>query len=134
MNDSLNKYNELHLKIENIESKQIEGLDKGKKELIDKLIFICDIFDRMYQFSKDTENGKWTATLQEALEQIEHKLKKVELITFPKDDMKFNPEKHICEETEDIDGVESGIIIEVIRKGYYYKDNLLREALVKVNK
>lgn len=116
------------------EIKDLKSVDNEKLDIIDKLIFICDIFDRMYWFSRDNENDNWTVTLKEALEQIEYKLGKVGLTTFPKDKVKFNPNIHICEETEEIEGLDSGIITEVIRKGYYYKDNLLREALVKVNK
>lgn len=35
--------------------------------------------------------------------------------------------------TEVVDGVESGIVIEVLQKGYMLKDKLLRAALVKVS-
>lgn len=35
--------------------------------------------------------------------------------------------------TEHVDGVEAGIVIEVLQKGYMLKDKLLRAALVKVS-
>ena len=35
--------------------------------------------------------------------------------------------------TEHVDGVESGIVIQVLQKGYILKDKLLRPALVKVS-
>ena len=35
--------------------------------------------------------------------------------------------------TEKRDNVESGIVIEVLQKGYMIKDKLLRAALVKVS-
>ncbi len=35
--------------------------------------------------------------------------------------------------TEHIDGVEPGVVIEVLQKGYMIKDKLLRAALVKVS-
>ena len=35
--------------------------------------------------------------------------------------------------TEHIEGIESGIVIEVLQKGYMLKDKLLRAALVKVS-
>ena len=35
--------------------------------------------------------------------------------------------------TEHRDGVEPGIVIEVLQKGYMIKDKLLRAALVKVS-
>lgn len=35
--------------------------------------------------------------------------------------------------TEKVDGIDSGIVIEVLQKGYMLKDKLLRAALVKVS-
>ena len=35
--------------------------------------------------------------------------------------------------TEQVEGIEAGIVIEVLQKGYMLKDKLLRAALVKVS-
>lgn len=34
---------------------------------------------------------------------------------------------------EKVDGVESGMVVEVLQKGYMLKDRILRPALVKVS-
>ena len=44
----------------------------------------------------------------------------------------FNPEYHNAVMKTDSDDVESGQIVQVMQKGYKYKDRLLREAMVSV--
>ena len=45
----------------------------------------------------------------------------------------FDPEVHQAVLTEKSEDVESGIVIEVLQKGYKYKDKVLRPAMVKVS-
>ena len=45
----------------------------------------------------------------------------------------FDPAYHQAVLTESIDGVEPGIVIEVLQKGYLYKDRVIRPAMVKVS-
>lgn len=45
----------------------------------------------------------------------------------------FDPSVHQAVLTEKNDDVESGIVIEVLQKGYKYKDKVLRPAMVKVS-
>ena len=44
----------------------------------------------------------------------------------------FNPDYHNAVMKVDSDDVESGQIVQVLQKGYMYKDRLLREAMVSV--
>ena len=45
----------------------------------------------------------------------------------------FDPNFHQALLTEKKDGIESGIVIEVLQKGYMLKDRILRPAMVKVS-
>ena len=45
----------------------------------------------------------------------------------------FDPKYHHAIEKEHINDKPNGINLEVIQKGYMYKDQLLRPAMVKVN-
>ena len=45
----------------------------------------------------------------------------------------FDPALHNAVVMDKKEGVESGIITEVLQKGYMYKDRVLRTAMVKVN-
>ena len=45
----------------------------------------------------------------------------------------FDPNLEQAIMTEKVEGVESGIVIEVLQKGYVLKDRILRPAMVKVS-
>ena len=45
----------------------------------------------------------------------------------------FDPNYHQAVLTEKCDNVESGMVIEVLQKGYMYKDKVLRPTMVKVS-
>jgi molecular chaperone GrpE len=46
--------------------------------------------------------------------------------------LKFDPQRHQALSHEAVPGQDEGTVVEVYRKGYLYKDRLLRPALVKV--
>ena len=46
---------------------------------------------------------------------------------------KFDPTYHQAVLTDKVEGVESGIVLEVLQKGYMYKDKVIRPSMVKVN-
>ena len=45
----------------------------------------------------------------------------------------FDPVYHNAIMMEKVDGMESGMVIEVLQKGYIYKDKVIRPAMVKVS-
>ena len=45
----------------------------------------------------------------------------------------FNPSMMEAVMTEKVDGLDSGIVTEVMLKGYIYKDKVIRPAMVKVS-
>jgi molecular chaperone GrpE len=47
---------------------------------------------------------------------------------------RYDPELHEALSVERVPGAEDGKIVEVLRKAYYFKDRLLRPALVRVSR
>ena len=47
--------------------------------------------------------------------------------------MEFDPSKHQAVMTDHIEGKKENEVIEVLQKGYTYKDKVIRPAMVKVN-
>ena len=45
----------------------------------------------------------------------------------------FDPVYHNAIMMEKVEGVESGVVVEVLQKGYIYKDKVIRPAMVKVS-
>ena len=48
-------------------------------------------------------------------------------------DKEFNPNFHQAVFTAKVDGKESNIVLEVLQKGYTYKDKVIRPSMVKVS-
>ena len=46
----------------------------------------------------------------------------------------FDPNTMEAVLVEQVDGVESNIVVDVLRKGYTYKGKVIRHAMVKVSK
>jgi len=46
---------------------------------------------------------------------------------------RFDPHRHEAVEVLDAEGCEEGVVLEEMRKGFMYKDRLIRPALVKVS-
>jgi molecular chaperone GrpE len=61
-------------------------------------------------------------------------LQKFDIIPIDPNGEIFDPEKHTAITTKEDRLAESGIVLEVIQKGYWLKDRLLRPALVVVAK
>ena len=55
-------------------------------------------------------------------------VKEIEALNQP-----FDPNFHQALMQEAVEGVESGIVVEVLQKGYMLKDRVLRATLVKVS-
>ena len=45
----------------------------------------------------------------------------------------FDPVYHNAILMEKVEGIESGMVVEVLQKGYIYKDKVIRPAMVKVS-
>ncbi len=66
-------------------------------------------------------------------DQIMHALSQEGVTVIECKDKPFDANYHHALMTEKVEGVEPGIVIEVLQKGYMLKDRLLRAALVKVS-
>jgi len=108
----------------------IDVMDRANGELLEKLLPFVDELDILY--SKDAEKQK----LVEGVKMVHGKLLKLlesEGITqIEAVGEKFDPFKHeAIMEVETLD-VPDGFIAEEIRRGYTFKDKVLRASVVKV--
>lgn len=60
-------------------------------------------------------------------------LKKYEVIPIDGFNKPFDPKYHQAVLTEKVEGVEQGFVVEVLQKGYLFKDKVIRPAMVKVS-
>lgn len=134
-----NDYFKALAEIENFKKRMNEERIRERKYatqgLIEKLINIVDVFDQV--FSIETEDEKLKnflngfIMLNNSFKQIleEEGVKEITA----KNEF-FNPRFHDAIETETDSNYDDNFILEELRKGYMFKDRVLRPAMVKVNK
>lgn len=109
-------------------------LKYSNESLITELLPVIDNFERALNVdatSNDIESYQKGMTmiynsLKNILEKFE--VKEIEAI-----DKEFDPSFHQAVMQEEKEGTKENIVIEVLQKGYTYKDKVIRPAMVKVN-
>ena len=81
----------------------------------------------------DDEVSKFLEGFKMIYAQIKNLLEKFEVKEIECLNMPFDPTYHQAVFTGKDDNYESGIILEVLQKGYIYKDKVIRPSMVKVN-
>lgn len=110
-------------------------LKYSNESLITELLPVMDNFERALNVdatSNDVESYQKGMTmiynsLKNILEKFE--VKEIEAI-----DKEFDPSYHQAVMQEEKEGTKENIVIEVLQKGYTYKDKVIRPAMVKVSK
>lgn len=106
-----------------------EGILKG-------FLPILDNFERAINMDDDNledEVSKFLQGFKLMYKQIKDLLTKFEVTEMDCLGKEFDPTYHQAVTTGKDESKESGIILEVLQKGYMYKDKVLRTAMVKVN-
>ena len=140
LNDALineqDKTLRLNAELQNIQRHREEDIQKLLKydgeELIKSLLPIIDNFERA--LSLENEDNKqfldgFKMIYRKLVEILDNKNVKV----IDEKDVEFDPSIHQAVATESVEGVEANKVLDVLQKGYIYKDKLLRPAMVKVS-
>lgn len=111
-------------------------LKYSNEDIVKQLLPVVDNFERAIkmddqnlddQVSKFLEGFKMIyCNLTSILENFE--VKAIDGINKP-----FDPTYHEAVLTEKVEGVEAGMVLEVLQKGYLLKDRVIRPAMVKVS-
>jgi molecular chaperone GrpE len=106
---------------------------RGKVSVTREVIDAVDNLERALE-AADEENGEGLSSgVEMVLGGLKETLKRhgVEAVD-PKGE-KFDPTKHEALTTQAVEGTESGIVVEVMQKGYALDDHLIRPARVVVS-
>lgn len=109
----------------------------SNEELIKEILPIVDNFERAIKLDNNDlsdELSKFLSGFKMIYSSIINLFNKYEVRAIDGTSKEFDPTYHQAVLTEEIDGVESGIVVEVLQKGYLYKDRVIRPAMVKVSK
>ena len=150
---SLTKLNEAYNKISELEDKLIRqnadmvNYRKRKEEEINKMLKFCcediikellpvlDNFERAINNEENLneEEKKFLAGFKMIYCSILNIMEKNEVKAIDGANKPFDPIYHNAIMLEKNDNYDSGMVIEVLQKGYLYKDKVIRPAMVKVS-
>lgn len=108
----------------------------AEEDVLKGFLPILDNFERainMDDNNLDDEVSKFLEGFKLMYKQITDLLLKFEVKEIEALDKEFDPSIHNAVIMDNVEGKESGIVTEVLQKGYMYKDRVLRTAMVKVN-
>lgn len=126
----------LNAELQNIQRHREEDIQRLLKyegeEMIKSLLPIIDNFERA--LSLENEDNKvfldgFKMIYKKLVEVLDNKQVKV----IDQKDVEFDPAIHQAVATEKVEGVKDNVVLDVLQKGYMYKDKLLRPAMVKVS-
>ena len=108
----------------------------ASEDMIKEFLPIVDSFERAIDMDDDNledEVSKFLAGFKMIYCNLVNVLEKYEVKEIEAMGKEFDANFHQAVLTEPREGVESGIVIEVLQKGYMYKDKVLRPSMVKVS-
>lgn len=112
--------------------KEKEGLyDEGFSEAVKQILPVLDNFERAAAYN-DGESKNIIEGVQMILKIFKDVLHKMGVDEIPAEGEKFDPNYHNAIMHIEDDSLEENIIVDVMQKGYKYKDKILRYSMVKV--
>ena len=133
-----NKYLKLYAEFENYKRRSREEAERTNKyknqSLATDLLSVLDNLERALQEIGDSESFE---SLHKGVEMVYkdflNKLEANGITQIQALDEQFDPNYHQAVMAESKDGVEAGIVIEELQKGYLLKDRVIRPSMVKVS-
>ena len=106
------------------------------EELVKELLPIVDNFERAIKMDDNDlsdEVSKFLSGFKLIYTNTVNILNKYEVTEIKAEGIEFDPTYHHAVLTEHDETKPEGVVIEVLQKGYTYKDRVIRPAMVKVN-
>ncbi len=106
------------------------------EDLIKELLTVVDNFERAIRMDDNDlsdEVSKFLAGFKLIYTTTVGILNKFEVKEIAAEGLEFDPEYHHAVLTEHDENKPAGVVLEVLQKGYTYKDRVIRPAMVKVN-
>lgn len=118
------------------ETEKSNMLKYANEDLAKNLLPILDNFERAIKLDDNDlsdEVSKFLSGFKMIYGSFVNVLNNIEVKEIECDGLEFDPVYHQAVLTEKDETKPSGVILEVLQKGYIYKDKVIRPAMVKVN-
>ena len=104
----------------------------ANEDILKRLVSVIDNFERALSMENE-ENQEFLKGFKMIYNSILNILNENGVVEIEALDKEFDPNYHQSVFTEQREGVEAGMVIEVLQKGYMYKERVLRASMVKVS-
>ena len=111
-------------------------LEFANEDIVKDILPSIDNFERAINLDDDNlddELSKFLAGFKMIYCHLVEALEKYGVKAIDDKGKAFDPKLHQAVLTEKVEGVESGMVVEVMQKGYMLKDKVIRPAMVKVS-
>lgn len=126
--------------LQNYKRRKEEEMDRILKykneDILKEYLPIIDNFERAIKMDDNDlsdEVSKFLAGFKIIYTNTLSLLNKFEVSVIKADGIEFDPTYHHAVLTEHDENKPAGVVLEVLQKGYMYKDKVIRPAMVKVN-
>lgn len=106
------------------------------EDLIKEFLVVLDNFERAIKMDDDDltdEVSRFLEGFKLIYSNTVNILNKYEVKEIDAEGVEFDPDYHHAVLTEHDENKPAGVVLEVLQKGYMYKDKVIRPAMVKVN-
>lgn len=118
------------------EEESEKNLKYKNEDLIKEILNIVDNFERAIKMDDNDlsdEVSKFLAGFKLIYTNTINILNKFEVSEISAEGVEFDPSFHHAVLTDHDENKPAGVVLEVLQKGYLYKDRVIRPAMVKVN-
>lgn len=142
LNEQKEKYLRLYAEFENykkmVNKEREEIVSYANEKLIKELLPILDNLELAVKHTQGQLNSSWLEAVrvgvENAVKEFLRILEKFGVKPIESVGQPFNPEIHDAISVVETEDVQENIVVEELRKGYFYKDKVLRASLVAVSK
>lgn len=133
-----NEYAKAYADAENAKKrlqKEFEQMNKYRIQSFAKEILpVLDNCERAIALKPaDSQDENYRKAFEMVWKQLRSALEKEGIEEIEAENVPFDPNWHQAMMTEKVDGIEPGMVVAVLQKGYRLKDRILRAAMVKVS-
>ena len=130
------KYTRLLAEFDNMrarnEKESADMADKGSMETLKKILPVIDNLERALDSVPDEEKNAFEEGVEKIYKQLMDTLEEIGVVPMNAVGKEFDPDYHNAVIHEKDENQGENLVAEEMQKGYMYKDNVLRYAMVKV--
>lgn len=115
-----------------LEREREEYVKYALADFLKELLLVVDNFERALQVKDETDGRSFQEGVAMIYRQLSEILRRFGVRPVESNDKKFDPNIHQAVLTEEAEGVEEPEVAELLQRGYWLHDRLLRPAMVKV--